>query len=106
MRVLQGSAKGVPSALGKLRQIVAQQLQPPAGFQQELASQAQEGGLIAPGDWSEGSDKWTQAWAAICQVTNDIYGEWCSNRLENKPDEVLPHVMCEHSNRKSPLKLS
>jgi len=65
---LQSSAKGIPPALAELRQTVATQLQPPTGFQQELASQAEEGGLISPGDWSEGSDKWAHAWSAICQV--------------------------------------
>lgn len=64
----QASAKGVPPALAQLRQAVATQLQPPSGFQQELASQAEQGGLIAPGDWSQGSDKWAHAWSAICQV--------------------------------------
>ena len=66
--VLQGSSKGIPPALAELRQVVATQLQPPSDFQQELASQAEEGGLITSGDWSEGSNKWTAAWSAICQV--------------------------------------
>lgn len=66
--LFQGSAKGIPAALSQLRRAVATQLQPPPGFQQELASQAEEGGLIGSGDWNDGSDKWTQAWSAICQV--------------------------------------
>ena len=64
----QASAKGVPAALAELRQTVGAQLQPPAGFQEELAAQAEQGGLINPGDWSQGSDKWAEAWLAICQV--------------------------------------
>lgn len=65
---LQGSAKGIPPALNELRQTVATQLHPPSGFQQELATQAEEGGLISSGDWSEGSPEWAHAWSAICQV--------------------------------------
>ena len=65
---LQASAKGVPPALAELRQTVAAKLQPPAGFQEELAAQAEQGGLITSGDWSQGSDKWAHAWSAICQV--------------------------------------
>lgn len=65
---VQATAKGVPPALAELRQTVATQLQPPDGFQEEVASQAEQGGLITPGDWSQGSDKWAHAWSAICQV--------------------------------------
>lgn len=66
--LLQASAKGVPPSLAELRQTVANELQPPAGFQEELAAQAEQGGLISSGDWSQGSDKWAHAWSAICQV--------------------------------------
>lgn len=47
---------------------MASELQPPAGFQEELAAQAEQGGLISSRDWSQGSDKWAHAWSAICQV--------------------------------------
>ena len=65
---MQANAKGVPPALSQLRHTVATQLQPPAGFQQELAAQAEAAGLVEGGDWSEGSDAWQHAWPAICQV--------------------------------------
>lgn len=70
--LLQASAKGVPPSLPELRHTVASQLQPPAGFQEELAAQAEEGGLISSGDWSQSSDKWAHAWSAICQVGVEV----------------------------------
>ena len=66
---MQGSSQGIPAELSQLRQTVATQLRPPQGFLQELSAQAEAGGLIAPGDWAEGSEKWEHAWSAICQVS-------------------------------------
>ncbi|DBB11157.1 TPA: Phosphoglucan, water dikinase, chloroplastic [Trebouxia sp. C0006] len=85
------SAKGIPPALVELRQTVATQLQPPTGFQQELASQAEEGGLISPGDWSEGSEKWTHAWSAICQVWASKWNDraWLSRKARGVADADL-----------------
>ncbi|KAA6428767.1 MAG: carbohydrate-binding module family 45 protein [Trebouxia sp. A1-2] len=85
------SAKGIPPALAELRHTVATQLQPPTGLQQELASQAEEGGLISPGDWSEGSEKWTHAWSAICQVWASKWNDraWLSRKARGVADADL-----------------
>lgn len=66
---------------------MATQLEPPAGFREELAAQAEQGGLITSGDWSQGSDKWAHAWLAVCQV------RWsCNSQKGQYPDINVKHV--------------
>lgn len=60
---------GVPPALAQLRNIITSELQAPPGLVEEVAAAAAAAGLIpSSSTWQEGSEAWSQAWAAICKV--------------------------------------